>query len=56
MNQPNKQREISLVGGCTLLGIGIGLYFGHVASGTLIGIGTGLVLTTLYHMNQKSGN
>ncbi len=49
----NNNSDYSLVGGFTLLGVGLGLYFGQVAAGTLIGIGSGLVLTTLYRMNRK---
>jgi hypothetical protein len=49
----NNNSDYSLVGGFTLLGVGLGLYFGQVAAGTLIGVGSGLVLTTLYRMNRK---
>lgn len=52
-NKARNNNEYSLVGAFTLIGLGIGLYFKQVAAGIMIGIGTGLLLTTLYRMNQK---
>ena len=41
-----------IVGGCMLLGIGIGLFTDNVAAGTLTGLGLGLIGEALF---QKIG-
>jgi len=38
-----------IIGGLTCLGIGVGLFTGNVAAGTMIGIGLGLVGEALFH-------
>jgi len=40
------------VGGL-MLGIGFGLLFGHVASGTMIGLGVGFIAMAIYYIVRK---
>ena len=42
-----------IIGGCILLGIGIGLFTDNVAAGTLAGIGVGLIGEAVYSKVNK---
>lgn len=42
------------IGGCILIGIGLGMLFDHTAAGAIIGVGAGLILEALWRQ-RKSG-
>lgn len=42
-----------IIGGCMFLGIGIGLFTGHVGAGSLIGMGLGLLLEAFFRKLGK---
>ena len=39
--------------GCMFVGIGIGMFFGETGAGTMIGMGVGFIVYTIY---SKKGN
>ena len=40
--------------GCMFVGIGIGMFFGETGAGTMIGMGVGFVVDTIY--SKKKNN
>ena len=40
--------------GCMFVGIGIGMFFGETGAGTMIGMGVGFIIDTIY--SKKSNN
>lgn len=44
-----------VIGGCLILGLGLGLLFGTPGAGTLIGLGVGLLLSALLGQRDPWG-
>lgn len=44
IDHPREGAVTMIIGGLMLLGIGIGMAFGNVGAGTMIGLGLGLVI------------
>ena len=40
--------------GCMFVGIGIGMFFGETGAGTMLGMGVGFIIETIY--SKKSNN
>ena len=39
--------------GCMFVGIGIGMFFGETGAGTMIGMGVGFIVYTIYSKKEK---
>lgn len=46
-NKENTKSENMFVG-CMFLGMGLGLLFGHIPAGTIIGMGVGFIVQQIY--------
>lgn len=40
--------DLLVIVACVLIGVGVGMLFGHAAAGALIGLGAGLLLETVW--------
>lgn len=42
-----------IIAGCLLVGIGLGMLFGHTGAGTLIGLGVGFLLEYFWSRGKR---
>lgn len=42
-----------IIAGCLLVGIGLGMLFGHTGEGTLIGLGVGILIEYFWSRGQR---
>ena len=52
-NKKEDKKSENMFVGCMFVGMGLGLLFGHIPAGTIIGMGGGFIVKQLY---SKSSN
>jgi hypothetical protein len=49
----NGGREAMIIAGCLLIGVGLGMVFGHTGAGALIGLGAGFLLEFFWSRGKR---